>query len=238
MIYSIERALAYQNLMRWHETNKAKLKGVCRHDADWLLASLVIGALPSDLMQPTPTELTAAEILRLICAIETSIETGNARKLCDGIPEIITLEKYLKLSVNDLENMTECYPVSIKEKTRIEHYATYTGGDSPKGEPPCLTAGMVTITRLAITAAWEIEGEVGRIASAKEVIKRLQDWVASNRHEELIETIPHGVKWMTTKADKNYDIDACQATLKSWHSNRKKTEPRPSLKILNRDKGR
>lgn len=130
MTYSVERALAYQNLTRWHEANRAKLKGVSRHDADWLLALSVIEALPSDVMQPTPTELTAAEILRLICAIETSIKTGEARKLFDGIPEIITLANYLKLSVDTLEKMTEYYPVSIKDKTTIEHYTPDVASDT------------------------------------------------------------------------------------------------------------
>lgn len=153
--YSIERALAYQNLMRWHEANKTKFKGVSRHDADWLLVSLVIGAMPSDLMQPTPTELTAAEILRLICAIETSIETGEARKLFDGIPEIITLANYLKLSVETLEQMTECYPVSIKDKTTIEHYATNTA-DTPaaKVEAAPDTRPMVADEQNHAILAW------------------------------------------------------------------------------------
>lgn len=88
-------------------------------------------------------------------------------------------------------------------------------------QPPGITEGMITITKLAITAAWEIEGEVGRIASAKEVIKRLQDWVTSKRYAELIEIIPRGVKWMTTAPDeKIYDIDACRAALKAWKKNR------------------
>lgn len=101
--------------------------------------------------------------------------------------------------------------------------------------PPGITDGMVTITKLAITAAWEIEGEIKRKATANEVIKRLQEWVTSSRYAELIEIIPHGVKWMTTAPDeKSYDIDACRATLKAW----KKTEPKQSLEILNRDKGR
>ena len=88
-------------------------------------------------------------------------------------------------------------------------------------QPPGITDGMVTITRLAITAAWEIEGEIKRKATAKEVIKRLQEWVNKNQHAELIEIIPHGVKWMTTAPDeKSYEIDACRATLKAWNKNR------------------
>lgn len=88
-------------------------------------------------------------------------------------------------------------------------------------EPPGITDGMVTITKLAITAAWEIECETGRKAAAKAVIKRLQEWVTSKKYAELIDVIPHGVKWMTTAPDeKPYDIDACRATLKSWNKSR------------------
>lgn len=130
MTYSTERALAYQNLMRWHETSRGMLEGKSRHDADWILADLVVGAMPSDLMQPTPIELTAAEILRLICAIETSIETGNARKLFNGIPEIVTLANGLKLSVDTLEKMTESYPVSVKDKITLKHYTPDAGNDA------------------------------------------------------------------------------------------------------------
>jgi hypothetical protein len=88
-------------------------------------------------------------------------------------------------------------------------------------EPPAVTKGLVTISRLAIKAAWEIECEKKRKASATEVIKRLQEWVTANQYEELIAVIPHGVKWMTTAPDeKRYDIGACSATLRSWHKRR------------------
>ena len=89
------------------------------------------------------------------------------------------------------------------------------------GEPPGIKTGMITITKLAITAAWNIECEMGRKASAKDVIERLRKWVAGNLHPELIEITTHGVKWMTTAPDeKTYDIDACRATLKAWNKGR------------------
>lgn len=90
-----------------------------------------------------------------------------------------------------------------------------------KDKPPGITEGMVAITKLAISAAWQIECSIGRKASAKEVIKMLQEWVDSKKYEDLIYKIPNGVTWMTSAPDeKKYDIDACRATLKSWHKNR------------------
>lgn len=88
-------------------------------------------------------------------------------------------------------------------------------------DPPGITDGMVAITKLAITAAWEIECKISREATAKEVIKRLQEMVTSLMYAELIEIIPHGVTWMTSNSDhKPYRIDACRATLKKWNKSR------------------
>lgn len=90
-----------------------------------------------------------------------------------------------------------------------------------KDDPPGITDGMVAITKLAIKAAWEIECETGRKASARNVITKLQEWVANKEEEDLIGATAHGVKWIPTTSDeKLYDIDACRKTLQKWHKNR------------------
>jgi hypothetical protein len=119
------------------------------------------------------------------------------------------------------------FPKPVDAPAAVERGAPDAGmgtANKTNDEPPGITDGMVTITKLAITAAWEIESELGRKAAAKNVIKRLQEWVTSNKYAELIEIIPRGVKWMTSAPDeKKYDIDACRATLKAWHSKREKS---------------
>jgi hypothetical protein len=59
----------------------------------------------------------------------------------------------------------------------------------------------VTIGKLAVKAAWEIECEVNRKAAASEVISKLQEWVKIKSHEALVEVIPHGVSWMMMSTD-------------------------------------
>lgn len=87
--------------------------------------------------------------------------------------------------------------------------------------PPGITSGMVAITELAIRAAWQLECQTGRKASAKDVIKMLQSWVGSRDHTELREILPHGVKWMTiSNVEKDYNNEACRKTLTAWHANR------------------
>ena len=118
---------------------------------------------------------------------------------------------------------------SIEAVPTVEQSEQATPISNENKEPPCITDGMVTITKLAITAAWEIECEIKRIATVTEVIKRLQEWVANKNYPDLIEIIPHGVKWMTTAPDeKAYDVEACRKTLRAWHKNRAQTAPKDS----------
>lgn len=75
------------------------------------------------------------------------------------------------------------------------------------------------IGKLAINAAWQIEQDTGKQATAKQVIEKLQDWVKTE--PELIDTIAHGVIWVTIKGkDKPYDKEACMKTLASWNKSR------------------
>lgn len=79
--------------------------------------------------------------------------------------------------------------------------------------------------KLAIKAAWQIEGETGKRATAKQVIEKLQSWVDHKDNPdavaELIDKIPNGVKWVTSAGKENsYDIGACQKTLETWNKNR------------------
>lgn len=93
-------------------------------------------------------------------------------------------------------------------------------GDAIPGKMP-----SVTIGKLAIKAAWQIEGETGKRATAKQVIEKLQSWVDHKDNTEavaeLIDKIPNGVKWVTSAGKENsYDIGACQKTLETWKKSR------------------
>lgn len=78
--------------------------------------------------------------------------------------------------------------------------------------------------KLAIKAAWQIEGESERAATAKQVMTRLQEW-ADGGHEPATllrsDKKNHAVIWITSKrAEKPYDIEACEKALKTWTASR------------------
>ncbi len=84
----------------------------------------------------------------------------------------------------------------------------------PPGKMPNTEIG-----KLAVKIAWQIECELGRMASMNEVIKKLQERVS--KEDVLIEIIPHGVKWMTSGLqEKNYAKSACSKTLETWNKSR------------------
>ena len=77
------------------------------------------------------------------------------------------------------------------------------------------------IGKLAVEAAWEIELETTKIASALAVMERLRSWVEKREGDCLNGKTKHGVIWITTKfTEKTYDLEACRKTLKTWHESR------------------
>lgn len=83
----------------------------------------------------------------------------------------------------------------------------------------------VKIGLLAIKAAWQIECETSKRATARQVIEMLQSWVDHKDNPkavtELTGEIPNGVYWVTSAGKgKDYDIDACQKTLATWNKSR------------------
>lgn len=81
----------------------------------------------------------------------------------------------------------------------------------------------VTIGKLAVIAAWEIERESGKRATSPATIKRLQKWAVDERHESLAKEITaSGVKWTPMRKinPKGYDVEACEKTLETWFKSR------------------
>lgn len=86
--------------------------------------------------------------------------------------------------------------------------------ETPPGKLPNPAIG-----KLAVKVAWALECKFDRRATADEVIKELQRLVSEE--DILVEKIPRGVRWMTTKLrEKDYDITTCCQTLDVWHKSR------------------
>lgn len=82
----------------------------------------------------------------------------------------------------------------------------------------------IAMRKLVVQAAWEIEGETGRAALAKDVMARLQNWARDGEKAAyLIQSLPEkrAVLWRTSNAgNKVFDIEACGKALKEWMDSR------------------
>lgn len=105
--------------------------------------------------------------------------------------------------------------------------AIKVGAGGTEVEKPDIPGKMprVAIGRLAVTAAWEIECETNRAATADKVIERLQVWATGGEHPDILlraEPRKRAVIWMTKKTglEKDYDVGACGKTLDEWRKSR------------------
>ena len=78
------------------------------------------------------------------------------------------------------------------------------------------------IGKVVVKAAWELECQKGRRATAKEVMARLQEWAKEGTEPDVLkESIPHGVRWITAKGkEKPHDVEACGKALGTWKKSR------------------
>lgn len=80
------------------------------------------------------------------------------------------------------------------------------------------------VGKLAIKAANEIESQIHRRASAKDVMTLLQTWADTGEASAvLIKSLPaeRAVQWMTVKGEhRKYTLEACQATISKWDKSR------------------
>ena len=131
-----------------------------------------------------------------------------------------------------------------RERVKVEFDVEDVQGDSKDNPPPSGPASQrervaapvivngllnppgkipnVSIGRLAVSAAWEIELELCRPALPSEVIQRLQQWVETHEGDRLKPSDKRNcVKWETKKGKtKSYDLEACGAALRKWHASR------------------
>ncbi len=87
------------------------------------------------------------------------------------------------------------------------------------GKPP-----RIAIRRLTIQAAWQIEQETKKRATAKEVMKQLQAWADKGEYSETLVSSDirnKSVKWITDKGvGKKYSLEACGKALSDWYKSR------------------
>lgn len=86
----------------------------------------------------------------------------------------------------------------------------------------------ISIGKLAIKAAWEIECASGRAATAQAVIERLQFWADNGREPAILirsDKKKRGLWWLpVTGKEKLYDVEACGKALQRWMESRRKPD--------------
>ncbi|NMM14673.1 MAG: hypothetical protein HHJ17_14220 [Rhodoferax sp.] len=80
----------------------------------------------------------------------------------------------------------------------------------------------ISIGKLAISIAWDIEQETKRFAKPKEVIAILQKFADEGKHSEFLHKKLHkGVEWFTDKSVyKPYTLGGCGTALRAWRKSR------------------
>jgi len=103
-------------------------------------------------------------------------------------------------------------------ETNSNQLAQVTSGRNQQIIPPGKMP-RTTIGKLVIKAAWEIECCSGKHATVSQIISKLHEW--ESNEPEIVENIPHGVKWQTKKGIvKSFGVDACAKALETWHASR------------------
>lgn len=120
-----------------------------------------------------------------------------------------------KMSLED--NMSQEASVTQDRTEAVENTEKGVNA-SPPGKIP-----RTAIGQLAVKAAWEIELATGRKATARNVIKRLQEWAEKGEDDCLDSKINFGVVWITRPSgkQKKYETDTCGKALEIWNKSRR-----------------
>jgi hypothetical protein len=96
-----------------------------------------------------------------------------------------------------------------------------------------------SVGKLAINAAWKIECDTKRYASADGVMELLQKWADAGSEPATLwasKIEKRGVEWLTKAGkQKMFDIHACMKALDSWRKSRAEMEPGKNLSKLRRE---
>lgn len=92
----------------------------------------------------------------------------------------------------------------------------------PQGIPG--KSPKISIGKLAVKAAWQIECEEKRRATAKEVMNLLQLWADNGDEPAVLKTSSRekrSVTWLTSDyQEKPYSLETCEKTLGNWNKTR------------------
>lgn len=162
-------------------------------------------------------------------------EQGNSTNSKEYIASIVSNQSVQGLIVNSQDALSahveQATLGAITEEVSVKPLTLAVKLDSPtstistntkSSDPPPGKLPNVAIGKLAIKAAWEIECETGRHATADEVIKRLQAWATKGEDGYLHSKIKFGVMWIPKRSNiaKEYKIEACGKTLEKWLESR------------------
>lgn len=131
----------------------------------------------------------------------------------------------LEIFSSDLDKwLADKYP---RVKFRFSEVGTVKEGKTLSGSQRELpgTLPKVGSGRMAVKAAWQIECETGRVATADKVMCLLQKWADEGSEPDVLLKSNKGkksVQWKTKKTSlpKEYDLEACGKTLEAWSKSR------------------
>lgn len=156
---------------------------------------------------PLRAAVQAGEVEVLDKSLHRMTQPFNGR-LKDTVLTVQALREYVE-SIKGLLEVEDAPAAKVEAGTGAK-----PSGDDIPGKMP-----RTTIGKLAITAAWEIEGKAGKQASANQVIAKLVEWIKTE--PILLEKTPHGIRWMTTNTtEADFSIEACGKALAKWNLTR------------------
>lgn len=167
-----------------------------------------------------------------VVGLDSLVEWATYRKIViaqDGLPgcEPLVQAAYHRMHLrwtNKLIDPENCAAESLAAPTPMIPAAAQSTSwrnsvQNIPGELP-----KIAIRKLAVEAAWQIECEEKRRATAKEVMVRLQMWADSGNEPDVLRASDienRAVIWLTSRcAEKAYSLDACEKTLWAWNSTR------------------
>jgi len=131
----------------------------------------------------------------------------------------------LEIFGSDLDKwLADKYP---RVKFRFSEIGTVNEGKTPSGSQRAMPGifPRVTSGRMAVKAAWQIECETGRVATADAVMRLLQKWADDGSEPDALlksNKRKKSVEWKTIRSGlaKDYDLEACGKTLETWMKSR------------------
>lgn len=146
----------------------------------------------------------------LLATSESSqVDIAEAQAALEGVGR-----KFVSAESSATSGAPESAGLKIKATSSVDR-----NDSTPPGKLPNVAGG-----RLAVFAAWKIEGEKQRAATQGEVMELLQTWADDGSHPETLMKSVKGkraVEWKTKRGKPRiYDIEACGKTLDTWMKSR------------------